>query len=99
MFLKSLSMFKPACCMKKRGIKLPEVEEGAPNANVFPLRSLKLLMAGSAVMNLEVNLASSSRCTIGMALPLVRMRACTKVKPPSQARSILPAASASTTAA
>ncbi|KAF1050643.1 MAG: hypothetical protein GAK34_01795 [Delftia tsuruhatensis] len=56
-------------------------------------------MAGLAVMNLEVNLASSSRCTMGMAVPLVRILACTKVKPPSQARSSLRVASDSTTAA
>lgn len=34
-------------------------------------------MAGSAVMNLEVNLASSSRWAMGMAPPLVRSLACT----------------------
>ena len=77
-----LSGLRPACCRKKRGIRLPEVEDGAPKAKVLPLRSESDLIAGSAVMNFEVNLASSSRCTIGMAVPLVRIFACTKVKPP-----------------
>jgi len=56
-------------------------------------------MPSLAVMNFEVNLASSARCTSGTAVPLVRRLACTKVKPPSQAMSILRVASASTTAA
>ncbi|MNE72651.1 hypothetical protein D3C80_1686100 [compost metagenome] len=98
-FLKSFSGFRPASCRKKRGIRLPEVDEGAPKAKVLPLRSARPVICGLAVMNLDVNLASSSRWTMGMAVPLVRILACTKVKPPSQARSILRVASDSTTAA
>ncbi len=55
-FLKSFSGFRPACCRKKRGIRLPEVDDGAPKAKVLPFRSARDLIAGSAVMNLEVNL-------------------------------------------
>ncbi|MNT41360.1 hypothetical protein D3C72_1777180 [compost metagenome] len=76
------------------------MDEGAPKAKVLPFRSARVL-AGLSIgtMNLLVNTSSSARCTIGTAPPLVRMRACTKVKPPSQARSILFVARPSTTAA
>lgn len=75
------------------------MDDGAPKAKVLPFRSAKPLMPSLAVMNFEVNLASSARYTSGTAVPLVRRLACTKVKPPSQAMSILRVASASTTAA
>ena len=90
----------PACIRKKRGIRLPEVDEGAPKAKVRPFRSVSfaaLLSLGT--MNLLVKTSSSARCTIGTALPPVRIFACTKVKPPSQAMSILSVARPSTTAA
>ncbi len=75
------------------------MEDGAPKAKVLPFRSAKLLMLSLAVMKREVNFASSARWTSGTAVPPVRILACTKVKPPSQAMSSLRVARASTTAA
>ena len=98
--LKSRSGTRPACCRKKRGIRLPEVDDGAPKAKLRPFRSASVwAVLAVGTMNLLVNFSSSSRCTIGTAPPWVRWRACTKVKPPSQARSIFCEARPSTTAA
>jgi hypothetical protein len=100
MFLKSLSGSIPSLSRKKRGIRCPEVDDGEPKAKVLPFSSESDLTGLSAgTMNLLVNTSSSARWTIGMASPPVRSFACTKVKPPSQARSIFFAARPSTTAA
>ena len=97
--LKSLSGSTPACSRKLRGIRWPEVELCEPKLTFLPLRSASVLMAGSLVMNTERNFSSSSRCTSGSILPPERTWACTKVKPPNQARSIFLFTSASTEAA
>ncbi|MNJ75112.1 hypothetical protein D3C77_721500 [compost metagenome] len=74
------------------------MDDTEPKAKVLPLRSCRDFTAGSALMNLLVNFSSCSRCTRGIALPVFR-RVCTKVKPPSQARSRRSEARDSTTAA
>ena len=80
-------------------MRWPEVELTEPKAKLAPFRSFSVCAFDAAgTMNFEWKRASSSRCTSGMALP-VRLRAWTKVKPPYQTRSSLPAASPSTVAA
>jgi hypothetical protein len=76
------------------------VDDGDPKAKFAPFRSDSVragLPAGT--MNLLVNFSSSARCTIGTTPPFVRSFACTNVKPPSHAMSILLLARPSTTAA
>jgi len=80
-------------------MRWPEVLEVEPKLKVLPLRSARVLMRSSVVMKTERNLASSSRCTSGMALPPERTSACTKVKPPNQTKSTCWLARASTAAA
>ena len=70
-----------------------------PKLTSLPFRSASVLMSGSPVMKTERNFSSSSRCTSGITLPPERMFACTKVKPPNQARSIFLLTKVSTAAA
>jgi hypothetical protein len=79
-------------------MRCPEVELTLPKARVLPLTSARERIGDATeVMNLEWNLASSSRCNKGTAFP-VRRCACTKVKPPYQTRSRFPPARPSTVA-
>jgi hypothetical protein len=76
------------------------VLEGEPKLTLRPFRSASVLMPLSAsVMKTERNFVSSSRCTSGITLPAERTLACTKVKPPNQARSTLRLTRVSTAAA
>jgi len=89
----------PAASRKLRGIKWPEVLDGEPKLRVRPFRSASERIAGLVLMKTDRNCSSSTRCTSGTTLPPERWLACTKVKPPSQARSTCLLASASTAAA
>ncbi|MCY1535655.1 hypothetical protein D9M68_710690 [compost metagenome] len=70
-----------------------------PKDTSLPLRSARVLTAGSLVMKTDLNFSSSARCTSGMILPPERTLACTKVKPPNQAMSTFLLTRASTEAA
>ena len=98
--LKSLSATMPCCCRNQRGIRWPDVDDGAPNTKVWPFRSaIDLIGLSTGTMKRLVKTWSSARWTMGVTWPSVRSLACTKVKPPSQARSILLLARPTTTAA
>ena len=77
-----------------------EVLEAEPKLSVLPFRSSSFVMPEAAsVMKTERNFSSSARCTSGMTWPPERTLACTKVKPPNQARSTFLFTSVSTAAA
>jgi hypothetical protein len=82
---------------KWRGIRWPEVELLEPNAKDLPLScSGAVIPLCLLAMNTLLNSRSMSRMQSGTAP--VMTRACTWVKPPSQAKSTLPAESAWTAA-